>query len=110
MYTLEDLGVVEKMEASQSAAINNNGDVAGTAYKGEETCAFHYDYLKKFMEDAGGLNSRGFGITSANVVVGDAFFGPAMEPRSHAAHIQRRSREGARGFARPGVQPSQWHQ
>ena len=74
MYTLEDLGVVEKMDASQSAAINNNGDVAGTASKGEETCAFHYDYLKKFMEDAGGLNSRGFGITSTNVVVGDAVF------------------------------------
>ena len=37
------------------------------------------------MEDAGGLNSRGFGISSTNMVVGDAFFGPAMEPRSHAA-------------------------
>jgi probable HAF family extracellular repeat protein len=85
MYTLEDLGVVEKMEASQSAAINNNGDVAGTAYKGEETCAFHYDYLKKFMEDAGGLNSRGFGITSTNVVVGDAVFVMSIMPVSHAA-------------------------
>jgi probable HAF family extracellular repeat protein len=85
MYTLEDLGVVEKMEASQSAAINNNGDVAGTASKGEETCAFHYDYLKKFMYDAGGFNSRGFGINSTNVVVGDAFFAGPMEPRSHAA-------------------------
>ena len=85
MYTLEDLGVVEKMEASHSAAINNNGHVAGTSYKGEETCAFHYDYLKKFMEDAGGLNSRGFGISSTNVVVGDAFFAGPMEPRSRAA-------------------------
>jgi probable HAF family extracellular repeat protein len=85
MYTLEDLGVVEKMDASQSAAINNNGDVAGTAYKGEETCAFHYDYLKKFMEDAGGLNSRGFGITSTNVVVGDAVFVMSIMPVSHAA-------------------------
>ena len=36
------------------------------------------------MEDAGGVNSRGFGISSTNLVVGDAFFGPAMEPRSHA--------------------------
>ncbi len=85
MYTLEDLGVVEKMEASQSAAINNNGDVAGTASKGEETCAFHYDYLKKFMEDAGGLNSRGFGITSTNVVVGDAVFVMSIMQVSHAA-------------------------
>ena len=37
------------------------------------------------MGDAGGFNSRGFGISSTNMVVGDAFFGPAMEPRSHAA-------------------------
>ena len=29
-------------------------------------------------------DSRGFGISSTNMVVGDAFFGP-MEPRSHAA-------------------------
>ena len=37
------------------------------------------------MEDAGGFNSRGFGISSTNMVVGDAFFGPAMVSRSHAA-------------------------
>jgi probable HAF family extracellular repeat protein len=85
MYNLEDLGVVENMEASQSAAINSQGYVAGTAYKGAETCAFHYDYIKKFMEDAGGVNSRGFGINSLNIVVGDAFFANPMEPRSHAA-------------------------
>ena len=85
VYSVEDLGVVEKMEASAPAAINSQGYVAGTAYKGEETCAFHYDYLKKFMEDAGGVNSRGFSINSLNVVVGDAFFASPMEPRSHAA-------------------------
>jgi probable HAF family extracellular repeat protein len=85
MYGLEDLGVVENMEASASAAINSQGYVAGTAYKGEETCAFHYDYLKKFMEDAGGVNSRGFGINSLNVVVGDAVFVMSIMPVSHAA-------------------------
>ena len=85
VYTLEDLGVVEKMDASVPAAINSQGYVAGTAYKGTETCAFHYDYFKKFMEDAGGVNSRGFGINSMNLVVGDAFFANPMEPRSHAA-------------------------
>jgi probable HAF family extracellular repeat protein len=37
------------------------------------------------MEDAGGVNSRGFGISSLNIVVGDAFFANPMEPRSHAA-------------------------
>jgi probable HAF family extracellular repeat protein len=85
MYSLEDLGVVKGMDASEPAAINSQGYVAGTAYKGGETCAFHYDYFKKFMEDAGGVNSRGFGINSLNSVVGDAFFANPMEPRSHAA-------------------------
>jgi probable HAF family extracellular repeat protein len=84
-YSLEDLGVVKGMEASDTAAINNQGHVAGTAYKGEQTCAFHYDYFKKIMEDAGGLNSRGFGINSGNIVVGDALFPGRMIDGSHAA-------------------------
>jgi probable HAF family extracellular repeat protein len=90
-YTLQDLGVVKDMEYSVPAAIDSQGYVTGTAYKGEESCAFYYDYLQKFMEDAGGFNSRGFGISSTssiaggNLVVGDTFpIGP-MEPRSHAA-------------------------
>jgi probable HAF family extracellular repeat protein len=83
-YSLTDLGVVKGMQTSEVVAINQWGHVAGTGYNESESCAFHYDYLKKFMEDAGGLNSRGFGISSTNLVVGDAFFGPAMEPRSHA--------------------------
>jgi probable HAF family extracellular repeat protein len=84
-YGLEDLGVVKDMQTSEVFAINQWGHVAGTGYSGVESCAFHYDYLKKFMEDSGGVNSRGFGISSTNMVVGDAFFGPAMEPRSHAS-------------------------
>ncbi len=84
-YSVEDLGVVKGMESSEVVAINNQGNVAGTGYGGSESCAFKYDYINKFMEDAGGLNSRGFGISSTNMVVGDSFFGPAMEPRSHAA-------------------------
>jgi probable HAF family extracellular repeat protein len=82
-YSLEDLGVVKNMQTSEVFAINQWGHAAGTGYNGLESCAFHY--FNKFMEDAGGLNSRGFGISSTNVIVGDAFFGPAMEPRSHAA-------------------------
>lgn len=73
-YTLEDLGVVKNMDSAVPASINNQGQVTGTAYKGEETCAFYYDYISKFMVDAGGVNSRGFGISSTNSVVGDAFF------------------------------------
>lgn len=81
-YSLTDLGVVKDMQTSEVVALNNQGHVAGTGYNGLESCAFHY--FNKFMEDSGGLNSRGFGISSTNMVVGDAFFGPAMEPRSHA--------------------------
>jgi probable HAF family extracellular repeat protein len=84
-YGVEDLGVVKGMQTSEVVAINNQGNVAGTGYGGSESCAFKYDYNNKFIEDAGGLNSRGFGISSTNMVVGDAFFGPTMEPRSHAA-------------------------
>jgi probable HAF family extracellular repeat protein len=84
-YSVEDLGVVKGMESSEVVALNNQGNVAGTGYGGSESCAFKYDYVKKFMEDAGGFNSRGFGISSTNMVVGDAFFGPALLSRSHAA-------------------------
>jgi probable HAF family extracellular repeat protein len=84
-YSLEDLGVVKGMDVSLPAAVNFNGHVAGTAYKKGETCAFYYDYVQKFMYDAGGTNSRGLGINYMNLIVGDAFFNNAMEPRSHAA-------------------------
>ena len=84
-YSLEDLGVVKGMDASLPAAVNFNGHVAGTAYKKGDTCAFYYDYVLKFMYDAGGVNSRGFGINYMNLIVGDAFFPGPMEPRSHAA-------------------------
>jgi probable HAF family extracellular repeat protein len=85
-YTLEDLGVVKDMDYSMPAAINNQAYVAGTAYKAGQTCAFHYDYTKKFMDDAGGVNSRAFGISSTDIVVGDNFFVPGDGPElSHAA-------------------------
>ena len=84
-YSLEDLGVVKGMDVSLPAAVNFNGHLAGTAFKKGETCAFHYDYVQKFMYDAGGFNSRGFGINYMNLIVGDAFFPGPMEPRSHAA-------------------------
>jgi probable HAF family extracellular repeat protein len=77
------------MQASEPAALNNLNEVAGTAYKGNQTCAFHYDYSKRFMDDAGGVNSRGFGISATGMIVGDSFFGPApagpVPPQSHAA-------------------------
>ena len=84
-YSLEDLGVVNGMEASKPAALNNLGDVVGTAYKGQSICAFHYDYVKKFMHDEGGVNSRAFGINSMGMIVGDAFFLSPSTSGSHAA-------------------------
>jgi probable HAF family extracellular repeat protein len=85
MYSLEDLGVVKDMEASEPAALNSFGSVVGTAYGGEYSmCAFHYDYLQKFIHEEGAADSRAFGINSTSMIVGDAFpIGP-MEPRSHA--------------------------
>jgi probable HAF family extracellular repeat protein len=87
-YSLQDLGVVKDMEYSVPAAINSQGYVTGTAYKGVESCAFHYDFFNKIMEDAGGLNSRGFSINSLSIVAGDTFTIVPMEPRSHAATFQ----------------------
>ena len=88
-YSLADLGVVKDMDYSVPAAINNMGYVAGSAYAENQTsCAFHYDYARKLMEDAGGLNSRGFAISSTDLVVGDTFTVVPMEPRSHAATFQ----------------------
>ena len=85
MYGLEDLGVVKGMEASEPAALNSFGSVVGTAYGGEyPTCAFHYDYLQKFIHEEGAVNSRAFGINATSMIVGDAFQVGPMEPRSHA--------------------------
>jgi probable HAF family extracellular repeat protein len=82
-YSLTDLGVVKDMQTSEVFAINQWGHVAGTGHSDSESCAFHY--FNKLMEDSGGTNSRGFGISSNNLVVGDAFFGPSVVARSHAA-------------------------
>jgi probable HAF family extracellular repeat protein len=85
VYSLEDLGVVKEMEASQPAALNSFGSVVGTAYGGEyAACAFHYDYLQKFIHEEGAADSRAFGINSKSMIVGDAFQVGPMEPRSHA--------------------------
>jgi len=86
-YSLTDLGVVKNMEASEPAALNSFGSVVGTAYGGEHPfCAFHYDYVQKFIHEEGDPNTlnRAFGINSKSMIVGDAFPVGPMEPRSHA--------------------------
>jgi probable HAF family extracellular repeat protein len=97
-YTLEDMGVVKGMDASLPVAINNVGHVAGTAYSKQGTCAFHYDYTQKLILDAGGLNSRAFGMSPTSltvgdeILVGDSLF-PSNGASSHAAMF-------IRGFAK----------
>ncbi len=85
VYSLEDLGVVKEMQASEPAALSSFGSVVGTAYGAEYgTCAFHYDYLQKFIHEEGAADSRAFGINSTSMIVGDAFPVTPMAPRSHA--------------------------
>jgi probable HAF family extracellular repeat protein len=68
-YSVTDLGVVSGMTASEPAAINNLGQVAGTSTAGAHGCAFRY--YNNNMQDIGGIGSRGFGISQTGAVVGD---------------------------------------
>ena len=82
-YSLTDLGVLPGQQESIPAAINNQGQVAGTS----GASAFRYTSTRKIpMEDvarhsAKGI-SRGFGINGSGLVVGDSTFGKDF---SHAA-------------------------
>ena len=82
-YSLTDLGVLPDQKDSIPAAINDQGQVAGTS----GFSAFRYTSDRKDpMEDvarhsAKGI-SRGFGINGSGVVVGDSTFGKDF---THAA-------------------------
>jgi probable HAF family extracellular repeat protein len=82
-YIVTDLGVLPDQKDSAPAAINDQGQVAGTS----GFSAFRYTSDRKDpMEDvarhsAKGI-SRGFGINGTGVVVGDSTFGKDF---SHAA-------------------------
>src|SRR6266850_5263114 len=79
-YTVTDLGVLSGKEESVPAAINGQGQVAGTSSaKASGEAAFRYNpYNPVPMEDIGqssrGVTSRGFGINNTGVVVGDSAF------------------------------------
>ena len=83
-YTLTDLGVLpdQKDNSSKPAALNDQGQVAGTS----GTSAFRYTKDGKGMEDLGkdtvDSTARGFGINSLGQVVGDSTFGKTQV--SHA--------------------------
>lgn len=79
-YSLKDLGVLPGKEASMPAAINEQGQVAGTSSAGTSNAsAFRYTNSgKAALEDVSGNPgsiSRGFGINSIGQVVGDSNFG-----------------------------------
>ena len=76
-YNLTDLGVLPDQPGSIPAAINNQGQVAGTS----GDFAFRYTSNRKVpMEDIArktpnGTISRGLGINQSGLVVGDSHFG-----------------------------------
>jgi probable HAF family extracellular repeat protein len=79
-YRVTDLGVLSGKEESIPAAINGQGQVAGTSSaKASGEAAFRYNpYNPVPMEDIGqssrGVTSRGFGINNTGLVVGDSAF------------------------------------
>jgi probable HAF family extracellular repeat protein len=75
-YSLTDLGTLPDQKESTAAAINNEGQIAGTSGQS----AFRYTKEGKVqMEDVGRHSAkgihRGFGINGSGVVVGDSSFG-----------------------------------
>lgn len=82
-YTLTDLGVVPGMKASEAAAINSQGEVAGTSSIDREACAFRYDLSG--MKDVGGLGSRAFAISPSGLVAGDVLIAKSKGNVRHAA-------------------------
>ena len=92
-YTLTDLGVLPGESVSASAAVNRQGQVAGTS--GES--AFRYDSatdpamknIGNRGDTKGGNKSRGFGINRSGVVAGDSTFGTSEI--SHAAIFENGS-------------------
>ena len=90
-YAVTDLGVLPNKEESVPAAINGQGQVAGTSSaKTSGEAAFRYNpYNPVPMEDIGqSVISRGFGINNTGLVVGDSALNTASSaafPVRHAA-------------------------
>jgi probable HAF family extracellular repeat protein len=82
-YTLIDLGVLPQESVSIPAALNDEGQVAGTS----GASAFRYNSgAKNLMEDMGNPSTimcRGFAINGSGQVVGDSTFG--QSDVTHAA-------------------------
>lgn len=91
-YSVKNMGILDGMKACEPAAMNNAGQIAGTATAGEEHAAFRYYYNPKEeeMKDVGGAGSRGFAINPSGIVVGDIFVSSLKDPISHAAAFSDR--------------------
>ena len=87
MYNIKSMGILAGMKACEPAAMNNLGQVTGTATAGEHQAAFLYYYSDKEeeMEAVGDLGSRAFAINPAGIIVGDAYFPSQLRAVSHAA-------------------------
>lgn len=85
-YHVKDMGLLPGAKICEPAAINNQGQVIGTASAGEYGYAFryYYDGTEDEMERVGGLGSRAFAISPSGVIVGDALV-PKLGSVSHAA-------------------------
>lgn len=86
-YNVKNMEILAGMKACEPAAMNNVGQVAGTATAGEHHAAFLYYYNGKEdeMEDVGGLGSRGFAINPAGITAGDFYLYKSLGLISHAA-------------------------
>ncbi len=84
-YSLQDLGVVKDMEYSVPAAINSQGYVAGTAYKGGRHAPSTTITVRNSWKMPAASTAAVSAINSFDLVAGDTFTVVPMEPRSHAA-------------------------
>lgn len=88
-YHIKDMGLLPGAKTCEPAAINNQGQVVGTATAGQYGYAFRYYYngTEEEMERVGALGSRAFGISPSGVIVGDALV-PKLGLVSHAAFFK----------------------
>jgi probable HAF family extracellular repeat protein len=76
-YSLTDLGVLPDQHESSPAAINDEGQVAGTSgvFAFLDTSASKMEDVASVPTQFDRVISRGFGVNSSAVVVGDSSFG-----------------------------------
>ena len=93
-YSVKDVGVLEGKKMSSSAALSNNGQVAGVSFsEGADTSAFLAVPGKDYIQDLGDSESvsRAYAMNELGMVVGTSTFGGTAfrpngpSPFNHAA-------------------------